>query len=262
MNAKTHALLCAGLLVIPGIADAALIASDNASNYTTWGDGDNEGFGFLPWAVSSNNDGVNDFAGTFLGDSTAGAGNINSSGKSFGMYANPGTAFMNAARAFSSSLDIGSVFTFQMALNFDNGLKGMRLYAGAQDEVFNMEAGNGASVASLNATLNAGTGAGYDYGGNDAVLDFMFTINSADTLSYKISRTSSQGFQGTLFSGTVSGLTEGISGFGFFISGTDSGAPQNNLYVNNFAVVPEPSSIMACGLGLLASALRRRRSAA
>ncbi len=262
MNATPYTVFSAGLLALTGLADAALIASDNASNYSSWTDGSNAGSGFSPWVIVNNNDEPNIFAGTFLGDSTQGAGNINSSGTSFGMYANPTFASVTAERSFSSSLDIGNVFTFQMALNFDNGVKGMKLLAGVQDEVFSLEVGAGAAVSSLNATLNPGPGAGYDYGGNDAVLDFVFTIDSASSLLYEISRSSSQGFQGVLFSGSVSGLTESISGFGLFVTGTDAGgAAQNNLYVNNFAVIPEPSSLLCGGLGLLACTLRRRRRA-
>jgi hypothetical protein len=172
-------------------------------------------------------------------------------------------ASLSADRFFASALDVGSIFTFQMALNLDNGIKGMYLYAGDpvdRADVFSLEVINGASVASNNATLNPGSGEGYDYGGDDAVLDFVFTINSATTISYNISRSSSTGNQGTLFSGTVSELPATISGFGLFVVGTADGSPQNNLYVNSFAVIPEPSSLMAGGLGLLACMLRRRRN--
>ncbi|GAB4174235.1 MAG: hypothetical protein Fur0032_13860 [Terrimicrobiaceae bacterium] len=242
----------------------AQIAADNSSNYGgTWTNGSNGGTGFLPWSLSNNDNPPTSFAGVFLGDSSLGAGDINVSGNSFGMYANPGGAFSNADRGFASALTTGNIFTFQIALNFDNGNKGFNLYAGAQGEVFNFNVGSGGSVSSANATLTPGPGVGYDYGGNDAVIDVNVIIASATSFTFDISRTSSLGNQGTLFSGTVSGLTEGISGIRFYVSDTDAGgAPQNNLYFNNLSVVPEPSGVALLGLGALSAAwlARRRRS--
>ncbi|MFA6287816.1 MAG: PEP-CTERM sorting domain-containing protein [Opitutaceae bacterium] len=259
--------LTVALALFGGICAQAQIASDNASNYGgSWTNGSNGGTGFLAWSISNNNNGVTLFAGNFLGDSTAGAGNINTSGVSFGLYANPATSFVSADRGFALALTSGDVFTFQLALNADNGNKGFNLYAGSQGEVFNFNVGTGASVSSANATLSPGSGAGYNYGGNDAVLTVTISVTSASQFAYDISRTSSQGFQGTLFGGNVSDLTDDLSGFSFYVSGTDAGgAPQNNLYINNLSVteVPEPSTYAALvGLVVLswAACSRRRRA--
>ncbi len=250
-------ILIATLACTLGIAQAQIIAADNAANYLTWEDNNNQGFGFQPWAISSN-DGGGNFAGTFLGDSTAGAGDINTGGQSFGLYANPGGANIDADRGFETALTVGDVFSFDLALNFDNGNKGFVLFAGTQEEVFNFNVGEGGGVSSNNETLNPG-GAGYDYGGNDAVLSFSFGVLSAEAVEYSISRSSGQGNQGVLFSGTVSGLTDPVTGFRFYNSATDEGDP-NNLYFNNLSVIPEPGTalLLVGGLGMLAW-LRRRR---
>ena len=240
----------------------ALLASDNAGNYGgVWNNGDNGGTGFLAWSISGNANPPTTYAGTFIGDSTAGVGNINTSGVSFSLYANPGAAYINADRGFASGLASGDVFSLQLALNYDNGNKGLNLFAGSQGEIFNFNVGGGASVSSANATLTPGSGAGYDYGGN-AVLNLNFTMTSASQFSYLISRVSSQGFQGTLFSGTVSGLTEAPSGFRLYNSGTDNSDPQNNLYANNLSVVPEPSTyalLALSAMGMAGYVVRRRR---
>lgn len=256
---KVHRLIIALALALSPLA-AAQIATDNASNYGgSWINGSNGGSGFLAWSLSNNDNGATLFAGNFLGDSTAGAGNINTGGVSFGLYANPATAFVNADRAFTLALTTGNVFTFQLALNFDNGNKGFNLFAGSQGQVFNFNVGGGASVsASSGATLNPGSGTGYNYGGNDAVINVTLGVTSSTQFSYNISRTSESGFQGTLFSGTVTGLTDALSGFRFYVSGTAAGIDQNNLYVNSLSVVPEPSTIALLGLGLAAFALRRK----
>jgi hypothetical protein len=250
LGAALSALLLADL--------PAQIASDVASNYVSWGNGSNGGTGFLAWNITSNNNDVTIFAGTFLGDSTAGAGNINTAGQSFGLYANPSGAFVNADRAFASSLAVGNVFSFEIALNFDNGNKGFNLFAGNQGEVFNFNVGNGGSVSSLGATLNPGSGAGYDYGGNDAVLNVTITMTTVSSFAYEIARNSSSGNQGTLFSGTVTGLTDNVTGFRLYNSNTDNGTAQNNLYANNFTVVPEPATWVLLGLGSMAWVLRRK----
>lgn len=250
-------IVCAAVAV--ALPAQAQIASDNASNYGgTWGNGSNGGTGFLAWSIV-NNDGDGNFAGTFIGDSTAGAGDINTSGDSFGLYANPtGPAFVNADRAFATALAVGNVFTFQIALNNDNGNKGFNLFAGTQGEVFNFNVGGGGSVSSAGATLNPGTGAGYNYGGNDAVLDVEIVMSTTTTFAYEIARTSSLGNQGVLFSGTVSGLIDNVTGFRFYNSGTDAGIDQNNLYVNSLEVIPEPTTFALLGAGLGAWILRRK----
>jgi hypothetical protein len=252
------------LVFIPLLAAGNLIAQtalDNASNYTAWTDGSNEGSGFLQWSLNNNNDSSTVFAGHFLGDSTAGAGNINTGGQAFGMYANPASAFATAIRSFASSLSVNDQFSFKMGANFDNGNKGFNLRT-AGDSIFNFNIGSGASVSSPNATLTAGAGAGYNYGGGDAMIDVVFQVITANEINYEISRSSSEGFQGVLFSGSVSGISGAIDNFEFYVSGTDGGDAANNLYFNSLQVgaVPEPSAFgFAFGcLALLWVTTRRR----
>jgi len=231
-------LLGFSLFLLLSIYSFAQIAADNASNYGgSWSDGTNGGSGFLAWSLSNNDNGSSIFAGNFIGSSTVGAGDINTSDVSFSLYANPAAAFVNADRAFSASLTTGDVFTFKLALNYANGNKGFNLYAGPQGEVFNFNVGGSGSVSSANATLTPGSGAGYNYGGNDVVIQVTLEVLSSSSFSYDISRTSSEGFQGTLFSGTVTDLTNALTGFRFYVSGTDAGgAAQNNLYFNSLNI--------------------------
>lgn len=240
----------------------AQTALDNAGNYTTWTNGSNQGTGFADWSFNDNSGGTI-FAGHFLGDSTEGAGNINTGGQSFGMFANPGGAFATAVRSFAVPLSVNDQFSFQMGVNFDNGSKGFNLRT-AGDSIFNFNLGGGASVSSSSATLVADTAVAYDYGGNDAVLDILLVVKSASEIDYQISRASSQGIQGTLFTGSVTGIAASIDNFEFYISDTDAGgSPQNNLYFNNLevSVVPEPNSyaLLAGCAAILCLSTRRRR---
>ncbi len=236
----------------------AAVVQDIASNYTSFVNASNGGFGFQPWAISSNGNGGPIFAGSVLGDSTIGAGNINTSGVSFSLFAHPTAASVDASRAFTTALLPGQVFSFKLALNSDNGNKGFNLFAGSQGELFNFNIGSGGSVSSANAVLNPGSGAGYNYGGNDAVINVAISVLSPSSLSYQISRTSSLGNQGNLFTGTITGLTDAVSSFSYYVSGTDNGAAQNTLYINNLQVVPEPAAGLLVAMGGISCVFRRR----
>jgi hypothetical protein len=257
-------------LISSALAGAAFaqIASDDASNYTGgWSTGSNGGFGFLDWSLDNNDNGASVFGGNFIGNSTDGAGDINTgTNQSFGLFANPSAAFSTATRSFAAPLGVNDEFSFKMGVNFDNGAKGFNLRVDG-DSVFNFNLGSGATVGSQNATLVAGPGSGYDYGGNDAMLDAVIRVIGADSFQYEISRVSSSGFQGVLFSGSVTGISSVGDGlldnFEFYVSGTDDGSAQNNLYFNSLSVtqVPEPSAFgLLAGCFALVWVMLRRRS--
>lgn len=268
-------------LLFPVLATGAyaLNASDDASNYTsvTWVDGSNFGTGFGTWSFNNNDDPGNGlFAGRFLGSSTDGAGDINtgtSPSQSFGMYANPNsvnlgtveepnfvTPFSTASRTFSSALSVNDQFSFDFALQNDNGNKGFNVFAGGA-QAFGFNVGFGAQVNT--AFTNNSSIANYDFGGGDAMLQAVLTVLSTSSISYEIRRTSGSGLQGILFSGTISGITNPLDSFEFYISGTDGGgSAANNLYFNSLSVseVPEPSAFaLLAGCLALATCLMRRR---
>lgn len=241
----------------------ALSASDDASAYGSgWSNGSNFGSGFGAWDLSNNNNnGSTIFAGAFIGDSTAGAGNINTgTNQSFALYANPGTAYIDATRNFASGLGANDRFSAQLALNFANGNKGVLLRSGTTD-VIGFNVGNETAAINTVFTDNA-TAANYDYGGNDALIDVVIQVINSTSLSYQISRTSGSGRQGILYSGTVTGITSAIDNVKFYVSGTDNGGAQNNLYFNSLEVVnvPEPaqSVLVLAIMSLLAVGIRRR----
>lgn len=221
-----------GMIVCVSSLQAATNGSDKASNYGgTWTNGSNGGTGFSPWNLTgNNNDNSTLFAGYFLGDSTAGSGDINTAGVSFAVYANPGNAFANADRNFDSSLLSGQTFSLDLAVNFRNGNKGFNLYDGAT-EIFNFNVGS--NMYSINGV---DTGLTYDAA---SVFHLSFTQTSLAGGTYTVSRGAN------MFSNTYTG---DASGFRLYNSGTDDGGNSNNLYFNNLTIVPEPStlSLMAC----------------
>jgi hypothetical protein len=246
----------------------ALTASDDASNYGGgWSTGDNSGSGFGTWDLTdNNNNGTDVFAGYLIGNSTEGAGDLNTgTNQSFYIYANPVAAFASAQRDFNTALVLNDQFTFNFGVQNDNGNKGFTIRNDGDQEVFGFNVGSGASVNGV--FTNNPVAATYDFGGGDALLQAVITIIDdsvgSSQLSYSISRISSAGTQGVLFSGTIIGITGLIDNFTFYNSGTDAGEnAANNLYFNSLSVasVPEPGAyaLIAGALALLCVATRRR----
>ena len=243
------------------LASAANLASDNAGNYTsaTWVNGSNGGTGLSAWTLTNNSNGTTQFAGNFIGSSTAGSGNINSaSGNSFGLFANPtGAPFSNADRSLVGTLSIGQTFSINLAVNFRNGNKGFNLLSGGT-QVFNFNVGGDAYSYTAGTGTQTNTNFAYQA---DSVFTLAYTQQSATAGLFTISRTSVLGGATASNSVSVPLTTSGVSSFRLYNSGTDNGDAQNNLYFNNLAVVPEPSSLVAIGAGVvsLGVALRRRK---
>jgi hypothetical protein len=247
---KLSLLLIAIVLGASGVL-AATEGTDNASNYGgTWTNGSNGGTPgtFNPWDLTNNNNGGPNFAGYFLGDSTAGSGNINTGGVSFAVFANPSTAFADAIRSFGSTLSVGQTFSLDIAVNFRNGNKGFSLFDGAT-EIFNLNVG------------------GDDYQINGSSIGAPFSSTAVFSLSLT-QTTAGGGTYSVLYSGngqTYNNSYTGVaSGFKLYNSGTDNGDNANNLYFNNLAIVPEPSSLALLAGPILLGAwffVRRRRQA-
>lgn len=250
---------------LPFLAAGALsaqIASDDAGNYASWTDGTDQGVGFGPWTLTENTGG-GVFAGFFLGDSTAGAGDINTGGQSFGMFANPNGAVATAERDFDTPMVVGDTFSVQLALDEDNGNKGFNLFDGTGGQLFNFNVGSGAQINT--AFDDNPVTAQYNDGGA-AVIDIVIDYAALNELTYTVSRSSPQGFQGVLFDGSI---TDGGNPFAsapasieLYNTNTASGAAENNLYFNSLEVVPEPSSaalVAAVGVLFLSTVCRRRQ---
>ena len=138
-------------------------AYDQASYYGAWTSGSQKGYGFGAWTISS---GGGDYKGFDLADPAARSltGMLN---PSFRMWAHTGNGtYVNADRSFDEPMEVGDVFSFKWAFNYDsgdlgggtNGIKGFRL----------MDAGNNRLVSVTNSnnadlTLN-GVSMGFKYG--------------------------------------------------------------------------------------------------
>ncbi len=271
------------LIVLPSLATlaiadmsqslhAALVASDNAGNspYVAGSsfDAQNGGSGFGAWNLYTSGG----TAGFLVGSSTqndngntppAGvAGDINTGGKAWGMYA--------AAHAYAiatRSLTGGALVAGQsISLAFDNGSVAyggsdvFRLLDGS-DSLFQFGFTGGAQNYSyIDAAANVeSTNVPLTYLG----LNTLFTLTSATTYSFTITPIGDAQIAPQTISGKISGEITGFDA-GDYGAGSGSGS---NFYINSVAVsnspVPLPPSldlVLAGGLGLAGMALSRRRS--
>src|SRR5581483_11067945 len=195
--------------------------------------------------TTSGTDNHTNFAGYFIGDSTLGGGNINISGKAFGVYANPGTAFADAARSFSEgALQLNQTFSIELAVNFRNGNKGIDLIDGSTT-IFNLNSGADKYTVANASVADDGNG-----GSTNDLFGDAYSANTIFTLSF-VQTSVSGGTWNVTRSGGLSGSANGTftgdaTRFKLYNAGTDpGGAAENNLYANALSIsVPEPSSFV------------------
>lgn len=201
-------------------------------------------------------------AGRFLGDSTniagGSGGDINTAGRSWGMFGQSGGTGTGISNAFGflkdgagndAALSVGQTLSLDLAVNFRNGNKGVTMRDASETELFTFNIG-GDDYNVLNAsTGNGSIGNAYS---NNTVFSIAMTQTSAGGGTWEITR--SGGISDT-DTGTYGGA---ISNFHLFVGQTEGGS-ENDLMVNNVSVIPEPTSTaLLLGSGLLVIFRRRR----
>ncbi|UGS23501.1 T9SS sorting signal type C domain-containing protein [Flavobacterium channae] len=234
---KNYSLIIATVFALfhlqSSLAQATLF-SDSAANYGTWTNGSNAGTGFSVWDLWTQNTDGTHFAGHFLGSSSAqGFGDINTSGSSFSMYANPGGTSVqaNAQRFLTNTgspavsgrqyLLPGESFKIDLAIAYRNGYKGIDLMDQNFGALFNFNVGSDVYSTTTVADL------GWAY---DQASIFMLQVNQTDVNSYEVIITRGS----EVYS---SGIRTGqFSGFKLYVGNTDPGNDLNNLHANNLLV--------------------------
>lgn len=264
-----YALFAAGIVLIGTSANAAMIASDNASDpaYSAangyWTTGDNGGTGFGAWTIDDGNGGH--FTGSSNGnDAFGGVGNINtgSPGLSFGLY-NAGNSSASASRSFTGgALSIGQSFK----ISTDNGgidtdrTVGFALTDASGNRRFEFSFLGGGSKYQVKGSSTQLTSTGYSTRGEQTT----FTLTGADTYAFEVVFNNLQNVGGTTtetFTGTLGGTPgNGLTGFSAFNGNANAGG-NNDFFFNSLEVtaVPEPTSLAALAVGGLTLLGRRRR---
>ena len=152
-----------------------------------------------------------------------------------------------------AGLDVGQAFTFQMAVNYRNGAKGVDLFGiDGVTKIFNFNVGGDDYVVGGATTGNGSIGNGYS---NNTLFDFRFEQTNSAGGSWTITRS---GGLADFDSGTYTGV---VRKFDFYAGETDNNN-EDALFFNNFAIIPEPSSLsllLAGGAVLGLVSLRHRR---
>ena len=221
-------------------AHAAAPFSENAGNAfynSVWDAGSSQPNNFS-WALNTTTTSPG-YAGRFLGDSKnlsgGSGGDINTAGRSWGMYGGAGGGGFGQSDAFGflkdgagndASLTVGQTLSVDIAVNYRNGYKGFAARNAANVEIFTFNTG-----ADDYFVLNAETGNGSI--GNSYSINTVFRIamtqTSAGGGTWTITRS---GGISDLDTGTYSGV---ISNFKLYVGQTGQGS-DNDFFVNNVSV--------------------------
>ncbi|HEY0550097.1 MAG TPA: hypothetical protein VGF13_10900 [Verrucomicrobiae bacterium] len=226
------------------ISHASLIALDNAANspYSDgWQSGDNGGSGFGAWSFSGGGANSGFFRGSSADNGSSPSGNINTSGQSWGLYAN-NSALAAAVRPFTSgSLSAGQQFLIKMDNGFieSGGTVGFGLQNSSSQNRFEFYFVGGGSSYTINI---GGTITSAAIGFTDDGLTLVFTQGSGNAWVLDVTPAggSTSHFSGTLAASDISQLR-------LFNSNAGSGS-DHDAFFNDIQVVPEPTNI---ALGIL-----------
>jgi hypothetical protein len=224
--------VCAASIVFAGAASSWSDTPDDPAyqGAPAWKSGENGGEGFLGWNLVSNG-GTPDTCGFTIGDSRSlgsGISGINTpNGKAFGLMARGKDASAEAYRTLANALQPGQSVTFDLAVNFRSGAKGVDLRtAGDERRIFNFNVGADNYVIHESASGNGSVGDAYDA---NTIFKVTFSQTSPAGGDWKIERL---GGISSVTSGTYEGQAGGLK---FYVIGTDD-SPENDLWINNLVV--------------------------
>jgi hypothetical protein len=284
---KVLTLAAMGVFAIAGISQqshAALVATDNAGNYSStnpWDNGSNStGSNFGDWNFSANANGG--AAGTYLDTSNKAIATV---GNTWGVYANGGNGtsninisrgFLTATGAAGGTLRDGQTFLIEME---SDGIG-----SGGNAFGFNLQTMSGSTVTTpftlkyqsggtdAMTVIDASNPTGYSLSGvtfsdlNGGIAAFV-TLGGfvpGGNQSYTLVIDNNAGNQLVSYSGQLAGALNQFEGFD---TNTTGNGYFNNITITGSPVVatPTPASfglVLAGGIGLAGLAIRRRSTVA
>ena len=258
-NHTMKTLLClaaAGFLA--NQASASALFAENAGNSFydsgwTFNSSQPNNFGWFT-STSSTSPG---YAGRFLGSSFS--GNIDTAGRSWGMYGGSGGGgsgesdaygFLKDGAGNDQALSVGPALSIIIAVNWRTGYRGFAARDAGGTELFTLNIGGDDYVVYNAATGNGSIGNAWS---DNTAFHIAVTQTSTGGGTWAITRS---GGVSDYDSGTYNGS---VANFKLYVGQTDAGSP-NDFFANSVAVtmVPEPGTAALLGLGALAMLWRRR----
>jgi hypothetical protein len=247
---KTRIILCVISLLLSGGSYAQfIIGLDDASNYTQndYPNEGNLGTGFEGW-YSQSGGGGGWFRGSATNNGASNASILNTSGNAFAVWAD---GFSDVGRHCYNQIFTGSTLSFNVSFQWDNGNKGISLYANSFSgaELFNFNiatSGYSWSGGGQQAMTSWDTPPGDRQHG--VVLSFTFTTTDTG-FDYEITAPAGDNGFGVKSGSITGGMIDAVK---FYVSG--AGGDGGNLYFNNFRIehsdahtVPETANVIING---------------
>jgi hypothetical protein len=219
------------------------------------------GSGFGGWLLTADsNTSISIQSVASLGGSTL----LDTAGVSFrlsgGFYSPDGGITWNQAYAKAKrwidplGLDAGDSFSFQMAVNWRNGAKGVSIFDTNNNKIFGLNIGGDDYVVNSAFSNNGSIGNAYS---NDTLLELNFEQTDSTGGTWTITRS---GGVNDIDTGTYAGT---LRSFEFYAGGSTSNTNSDALFFNNLSVIPEPSAsvLFAIGVaGLVATRIYNRNN--
>lgn len=218
------------------------------ADFPGWGPGTNE----QRWFVSSTITGT---AASVRDSTQNGRGSIGAN--SFFIRGADGGGYIDAFFKLGGGLTVGESVSFDFVYSWSGGTRGIEFNSGADKVSFTHSGSNALNFVNL-----AGTASAISNDGFNSPFRITASATSANQLTIETTNLQNSAFKDTqIVTMAVSGLNE----IKFYTGGLGEGIASADidnfgLMMNNFSVIPEPSSSLLMGLGLAGLfALRRVR---
>ena len=230
------------------VSQAATLTTSTltGADFPGWGPGTNE----QRWFVST----TTGTAASVRDSTQNGRGSIGAN--SFFIRGADGVGYIDAFFKLGGGLNVGESVSFDFVYSWSDGTRGIEFISGTDKVSFTHSGSDALNFVNLAGTASAI----YDNGFNSP---FRITASAtgANQLTIETTNLQNSAFKDTqIVTMAVSGLNEIKFYTGGLGEGTDSADIDNfGLMMNNFSVIPEPSSSLLMGLGLAGLAVLRLR---
>ena len=230
------------------VSQAATLTTSTltGADFPGWGPGTNE----QRWFVST----TTGTAASVRDSTQNGRGSIGAN--SFFIRGADGGGYIDAFFKLGGGLNVGESVSFDFVYSWDGGTRGIEFYSGTDKVSFTHSGSNALNFVNL-----AGTASAIYNDGFNSPFRITASATGANQLTIETTNLQNSAFKDTqIVTMAVSGLNEIKFYTGGLGAGIDPADIDNfGLMINNFSVIPEPSTPLLMGLGVAGLAVLRLR---